>query len=73
MNEVDLSNPFEMRIEKDYASLDPNMTKVIKNAVGDALYTQIMDSLKDKYEFKKDKDCRKNYIVLKKFYPRRFN
>ncbi|MFX1344123.1 MAG: ATP-dependent endonuclease [Promethearchaeota archaeon] len=70
MNEVDLSNPFEMKIETNYTSLDPKMTKVIKNAVGDVLYTQIMDELKDKYEFKKDKDCRKNYMVMTEFIQR---
>ncbi|HDZ17080.1 MAG TPA: hypothetical protein ENH75_02250 [archaeon] len=67
MNEVDLSNPFEMKIGKNYTSLDPKMTKVIRNGVGDDLYTQIMDELKDKYEFKKDKDCRKNYMVMTEF------
>ena len=43
------------------------MTKLIKNTVGADLYTQIMDELKEEYEFKKDKDCRKNYIVMTQF------
>ena len=67
MGETELSEPLEMKIERSYASLDPNMTKAIKNAVGDTLYTQIMDDLKEEYEFKKDKDCRKNFIVMTQF------
>lgn len=43
------------------------MTKVIKSAIGDVLYTQIMDEVKEEYGFKKDKDCRKNYIVMTQF------
>lgn len=67
MGETDLTEPLEMKIEKSYASLDPKMTKAIKNAIGDVLYTQIMDELKEEYGFKKDKDCRKNYIVMTQF------
>ncbi len=67
MGESDLDNLFDTKIEGNYASLDPNMTKLIKNTVGDDLYTQIMDELKEEYEFKKDKDCRKNYIVMTQF------
>jgi len=43
------------------------MTKVIKNAIGDTLYTQIMEELKKEYGFTKDRDCRKNYIVMTQF------
>ncbi len=67
MGETDFDNLFDTRIEGTYASLDPNMTKAIKNAIGDTLYTQIMDELKEEYGFKKDKDCRKNYIVMTQF------
>ena len=67
MGETDFDNLFDTRIEGTYASLDPNITKLVKNAVGDALYTQIMDELKEEYEFKKDKDCRKNFIVMAQF------
>ena len=67
MGETDLTKPLEMKIENNYASLNPSMTKVIKNAVGDGLYTHIMDELKEQYGFQKDKDCRKNYIVMTQF------
>ena len=67
MGETDLTEPLAMKIEKSYASLDPNMTKAIKSHVGDALYTQVMQELKIEYEFKEDKDCRKNYIVMTQF------
>ena len=46
------------------------MTKLIKSAVGDGFYTQIMDELKDKYEFNEDRDCRKNYVVMTQFIQR---
>ena len=49
------------------------MTKVIKNAIGDSLYTSIMDELKEEYGFKKDKDCRKNYIVMTQFIQKVYN
>jgi len=67
MGEIDLTEPLVKKIEKSYASLDPNMTKSIKRTVGDALYTHIMDELKNEYEFKKDADCRKNYIIMTQF------
>ena len=67
MGETDFDNLFDTGIEGTYASLDPNITKLIKNAVGDALYTQIMDELKEEYGFKEDQDCRKNYIVMTQF------
>ena len=67
MGETNLDNPFDTKIEGNYASLNPTMTKVIKNTVGDALYTHIMDELKEQYGFTKDKDCRKNYIVMTQF------
>ena len=67
MGETNLNSPFEMKVEGKYASLDPNVTKVIKNATGDALYTQIMDGLKVEYGFNKDKDCRKNFVVMTQF------
>lgn len=67
MGEANLTEPLELKIERNYASLNPSMTKVIKSAIGDVLYTQIMDEVKEEYGFKKDKDCRKNYIVMTQF------
>ena len=55
MEETDLTKPLEMKIENNYASLNPSMTKVIKNAVGDALYTHIMDELKSNMDSRKIK------------------
>lgn len=70
MGEANLTEPLELKIERNYASLNPSMTKVIKSAIGDVLYTQIMDEVKEEYGFKKDKDCRKNYIVMTQFIQR---
>ncbi len=73
MGETAISNPMEMKIQNKFASIDPNMTDLIKNAIGDELYTQIMDELKIKYEFQKDKDCKKNYIVMTDFIKKVYN
>ncbi len=73
MGEPVISNPMEMKIQNSYASLDPNMTDLIKKAVGDDLYTQIMDDLRIEYEFPKYKDCRKNYIVMTDFIKKVYN
>ncbi len=67
MGETDLNEPLEEKIEKSYVSLDPSMTKSIKKTIGDPFYTQIMDELKEKYGFNKDKDCRKNFVVMSQF------
>ncbi len=73
MGEVNLAEPLELKIERNYASIKPNMTKLIKNAIGDTLYVQIMDELKEEYGFKKDKDCMKNYIVMTQFIQKIYN
>ncbi len=73
MGETDLTEPVGLKIERNYASLNPSMTRVIKNAIGDPLYTQIMDELKEEYGFKKDKDCRKNFVVMSKFIQNVYN
>lgn len=67
MGETDPIKPLELKIERSYASLKPSMTRVIKNAIGEPLYTHIMDDLKEEYGFKKDRDCRKNFIVMTQF------
>ena len=67
MGESDLTEPLKLKIERSYASLNPSMTKVIKNVIGNTFYIQIMDDLKEEYGFKKDKDCKKNYIVMTQF------
>jgi len=67
MGETDPIKPLELKIERNYASLKPSMTRVIKNAIGEPLYTHIMDDLKEEYGFKKNKDCRKNYVVMSQF------
>jgi len=73
MGETAISNPMEMKIQNKFALVDPNMTDLIKRAVGDDLYTQIMDELKIKYEFPKNKDCMKNYIVMTDFIKKVYN
>ena len=67
MGEEDIEDPFAEKVEKTYASLDPKMTKILKNTIGEEHYRQIMDELKEKYQFNKDKDCRKNAIIMKEF------
>jgi len=67
MGEEDIEDPFAEKVEKTYASLNPNMTKVIKNIIGDENYNQIMDELRDKYQFSTYSDCRKNAIIMKEF------
>ena len=67
MGETNFDNLFDTGIEGAYASLDPNMTKLIKNSVGEDFYTQIMEELRAEYEFNNIQDCRKNYIIIEQF------
>ena len=73
MGETTITNPMAMKIEKRFASIDPNMTVLIKNAIGESLYTQIMDELKNKFEFQKDNDFKKNYVIMTHFIRKAYN
>ncbi|MFX1591977.1 MAG: ATP-dependent endonuclease [Promethearchaeota archaeon] len=67
MGDVDIQDSIEQKIETHWASLDPNLTFIIKNSIEEDYYNQEMNSLKEFYQFHSIKDCRKNYKVMQDF------
>ncbi|KKL74408.1 hypothetical protein LCGC14_2065190 [marine sediment metagenome] len=67
MKNDDISNPFEQKVEKNWASLNPSLTLVVKNGVNEDYYNREMNELKDYYQFNKTKQCKKNYKVMQDF------
>ena len=67
MGDTDIVNPLEQKIERNWASLGPNLTSVIKTSLGEDYYISEMRKLKEYYQFDKIKDCKKNYKVLEDF------
>lgn len=47
MGDKDIKDPFEQRVERTWVSIDPKMTLLIKDAVGEEYYNKEMNKLKD--------------------------
>ncbi|MHA1439757.1 MAG: ATP-dependent nuclease [Promethearchaeota archaeon] len=67
MDDNDIKNPFAQKIERNWASLNPNMTKLIKGVIGNDFYDAEMKNLKESYGFTRVKNCKKNYKVMEDF------
>lgn len=67
MGDDDIQDPVEQKIETNWASLDPNLTFIIKDSTEEDYYNQEMNNLKEFYQFPSIKDCRKNYKVMEDF------
>ncbi|MHA1285276.1 MAG: ATP-dependent nuclease [Promethearchaeota archaeon] len=63
---------FSQIINNKFASIDPNMTKAIKNEIGDRLYKTIIKELKRKFNINRKKKILRNteimYDFIKKVY-----
>ncbi len=67
MGDSDIQDPIKQKIETDWASLNPNLTSIIKNSIEEDYYDQEMNVLKELYQFPNIKNCRKNYKVMEDF------
>jgi len=67
MGDDDIQDPVEQKIETNWASLDPNLTFIIKDSLEQEYYNQEMNILKELYQFHSIEECRKNYKVMEDF------
>ena len=67
LGDENIQNPFEQKIEADYAILDPNLTTIIRNSIEENYYNEELNNLKKYYQYPSIKDCRKNYKVMEDF------
>ncbi|MHA1315078.1 MAG: ATP-dependent nuclease [Candidatus Helarchaeota archaeon] len=67
MGDQDVQDAFQQRIDDRWASLDPNMSKVLKNLVGTEFYDETIKRLKSEYSILRNKDFIKNYRIMKRF------
>ena len=67
MGDDKIKEPFDQRINANWAALNPNLTFIIKNSIEDDYYNQEMTKLRDLYGFPSIKDCKKNYKVIEDF------
>ena len=67
MGDDDIQDPVEQKIETYWASLDPNLTSIIKDSIEKDYYNREMNRLKEFYQFPSIKNCRKNYKVMEDF------
>ncbi len=67
MGDKDIKDPYEQKVERNWASLNPNMSTIIKSSVEEDYYNKELNKLKEIYEFTKVKDCKKNYKVMEDF------
>ncbi len=67
MEDTNITDAFEQKIEKTWACLTPNLTSFLKEELDKVYYNQEMNKLRELYEFPKIKDCQKNVTIMKEF------
>ena len=67
MGDSDIQDPIKQKIKTNWASLNPNLTSIVKNSIEEDYYNQQMNVLKELYQFANIKNCRKNYKVMETF------